>query len=286
MSISIAEALLEATQVLRKAEVPEARRLAGSLLAHVTSRDQTFLITHAEDLLAASELETFRECVARRAQGEPLQYITGHQEFYGLDFEVNPAVLIPRPETELLVETALEFLNGAAARAFICEVGTGSGCIAIALLHKRAQARAIAIDISAPALEVAARNAARHSVSDRITFNLSDCFAALDRDRRFDLIVSNPPYIRAADFAGLQREVREHEPRGALAAGDTGLSIIERLLTEAPEFLIDDGHLMMEIGFGQQAAVEELINPGVWKLLSIRDDLQGIPRTVVLQKRT
>jgi release factor glutamine methyltransferase len=285
MSISIAQAILEATQVLRKAGIHEGRREAGSLLAQVIARDRTFLITHPGDLLEANDLGTFREYVARRALGEPLQYITGRQEFYGLDFEVNPAVLIPRPETEILVETALELIGNTEAKSSICDVGTGSGCLAITLLHERPRARAIAVDTSEAALGVASRNAARHCVSERITFQVSDCFAALDKSAvRFDLIVSNPPYIANKDLAGLQREVRDYEPRGALTAADDGLSVIQRLLTDAPHFLIGGGHLVMEIGFGQRGAVERLCDPLVWKLLGIREDLQGIPRTAVLQK--
>jgi release factor glutamine methyltransferase len=286
MSISIAAAILEGTQILRVANVPEGRREAGSLLAHAIARDRTFLITHAGDLLEASDVGAFRECVARRALGEPLQYITGHQEFYGLVFEVNPAVLIPRPETEILVETVLELIGDAQAQSSICDVGTGSGCIAITLLHQQPRARAIAVDISAAALDVAARNAARHCVSERITFQVSDCFVALDKTAaRFDLIVSNPPYIADKDLAGLQKEVRDYEPRSALTAADDGLSVIQRLLTAAPDFLIGGGHLVMEIGFGQRGAVERLCDPLVWKLLGIREDLQAIPRTVTLQKR-
>jgi len=284
MSISISEAILEATQALRGAGVPEARREAGSLLAQVIGRDRTFLITHAEDTLRSGELETFRHYLERRAQGEPVQYITGHQEFFGLNFEVSRDVLIPRPETELLVEIALELIGTNDAAPFLCDVGTGSGCIAIALLHERAKARAIAVDISETALSVATRNAARHSVTERIAFVASDCFAALEKKSCFDLVLSNPPYVADKDLSGLQREVREHEPRVALTPGDDGLSVIRRLLFDAAAFLIDGGHLVIEIGFDQRAAVERLIDPGIWNVIDVRQDLQGIPRTIVLQK--
>jgi release factor glutamine methyltransferase len=283
MSISIAEAILEATQVLRKAGVPEARREAGLLLAHAIARDRTFLITHAEDPLRSEELETFRYSIERRAQGEPVQYITGHQEFFGLDFEVSRDVLIPRPETEILVEIALELI-GNDATPFICDVGTGSGCIAIALLHERSKAAAVAVDISEAALRVAGRNAARHGVTERITFVASDVFAALEKKSCFDLVVSNPPYVAYKDLSGLQREVREHEPRVALTPGDDGLSLIRRLLVDAGAFLIDGGHLVIEIGFDQRLAVERLIDPSIWKVIDVRQDLQGIPRTIVLQR--
>jgi release factor glutamine methyltransferase len=286
MILSIAEAILEAAQALRRAGVPEARIEAGRLLAHVLERDRTFLITHAEDLLAIDETDRFRDCVARRESGEPFQYIVGCQGFFGLDFEVNSDVLIPRPETEILVEAALDVIRDGDA-PLVCDIGTGSGCIPIALLHERPVARAIAVDISEAALSVAARNAARHEVCDRIAFIASDCFAAFEKGKaRFDLIVSNPPYVAEKDLAGLQREVREHEPRAALTSGEDGLSVIRRLLNEASAFLTDRGHLLMEIGFDQHEAVASLIDEQVWKLIQFRDDLQGIPRIVVLENST
>jgi release factor glutamine methyltransferase len=281
---SIAEVMLEATQILRRGGVSDARREAGSLLVHVLKVDRTFLITRAGDLVCEEKLDAFRECLSRRVRGEPLQYITGRQDFFGLDFEVTREVLIPRPETELLVTTALDLLD-VDTSAVICDVGTGSGCIAIALLHEHPLTRAVAIDISEPALHVAVRNAMRHQVSRRIDFLASDCFAAFREHKpRFDLIVSNPPYVAEKDLPGLQREVREHEPSVALTSGEDGLSIIRRLLNEATTFLVAGGHLVMEIGFDQRKAVERLIDTRVWKLLHVREDLQGIPRTVALQK--
>jgi release factor glutamine methyltransferase len=286
---SIAQGIVEAAQVLRRAGVPEARREAGSLLAHATARDRTFLITHADELLSLDELKRFREFVKRRAAGEPLQYITGLQEFYGLNFEVTPDVLIPRPETELLVETAIEFLKETEQQQpqpLICDVGTGSGCIIITLLHERPQARGVALDISPPALAVAARNAARLNVSDRLTLIASDCFSALRvPGARFSMIVSNPPYISAGVMDGLQREVREHEPRLALTPGADGLLIIKRIAMEAASFLDSGGHLLLEIGFDQHEAVAQLFDAQPWQLLDIRKDLQGILRTVVVRKK-
>ena len=284
MSLSIAEAILKEASVLRRAGVSEARREAGSLLANVLGQDRTFLITRAAQLLSAEEFETFHRHIVRRAGGEPLQYITGHQEFFGLDYEVSGQVLIPRPETELLVEMALDLIGEVNASPFICDIGTGSGCIAIALLHERPRARAIAVDISEAAVHVAVRNAGRHQVRERIAFLVADCFAAFQTRPAFDLIVSNPPYIADKDLADLQREVREHEPRVALTPGGDGLSVIRGLLNSAQTFLFKGGYLIIEIAYDQRAAVEELIDARIWKLLSIRDDLQGIPRTVALQK--
>ena len=286
MPTSIAETILQGAHRLRKAGVPEAQREAGSLLGYVLGRDRSFILTHAEDALGEEQAERFRECLERRAQGEPLQYITANQEFFGLDFEVTKDVLIPRPETELLIETALELLTPS-ADAFICDVGTGSGCIVITLMQQRKQARAVAFDISPAALAVARRNAVRHSVAERIDFVLSDCFAALNsREPRpsFDLIVSNPPYVEEGAMAELQREVRDFEPRSALAAGADGLDIIRRLLLEAPSFLKTGGYFLLEIGFNQAAAVRELLDPKIWKLMDFHKDMQGIPRTVALQR--
>ena len=276
---SIADVLKEATQILQNAGVPEARREAGSLLSFVIGRDRTFLIAHAED--EVNDVDQFREVVERRAAGEPLQYITGTQDFFGREFRVTPDVLIPRPETELLVEAALE-VNKAAT--LICDVGAGSGCIALTLLCELAHARAVALDKSPAALEVAKFNAQKLGVADRAEFVVSDCFDAL-ASRAFDLIVSNPPYVSAGVLEGLQREVRDHEPLIALSPGPDGLSIIRRLIDESPKFLRQNGHLIMEIGFDQGEAVQKLIDANIWELLEVRPDLQCIPRIVLLRKR-
>jgi len=297
--LTIADALREAAMGLRVAGVADARREAGSLLAHATGRDRTFLITHADEELTGEQLSAFRGYVERRAAGEPLQYITGRQWFYGIEFEVTPDVLIPRPETELLVELALELLKDTAS-PLVCDVGTGSGCIAVSLLHERSDARACALDISPAALRVAESNAARHGVRERMAALVSDCFDALEggehkletgvsgevgdeSEVRFDLIASNPPYVAADELESLQREVREHEPRAALTPGGDGLSVVRRLIDESPRYLKPRGHLIIEIGFGQHETVRAMIDPRVWTLNGIREDLQGIPRTIVLQ---
>ena len=282
MTVSIAEALQDAAHALDHAGVADARREASSLLSHIIARDRTFLISHAEDRLDDRELREFAAAIARRASGEPSQYITGVQDFYGRSFRVTPDVLIPRPETELLVEAALQVMR---AGAVVCDVGTGSGCIAVTLLCERPDARATALDISEAALDVAGQNARAHGVNERISLRVSDCFAALDPGTdRFDLIVSNPPYVSANALPGLQREVRDHEPLVALSPGGDGLSVIRRLLTEAAAFLSANGHLLMEIGFDQGDTVKKLINPSVWTFDNILPDLQGIPRIVVLRK--
>jgi release factor glutamine methyltransferase len=283
MPISIAEAILQGANKLRKAGVPEARREAGSLLAFLLDRDRTFILSHAEDPISGEQETLFQEFLDSRAQGEPAQYITGRQDFYGLEFEVTPAVLIPRPETELLIEAVLK-LVGASQTVSFCDVGTGSGCIAITLLTQLPLAHGIAVDVSASALEVAKRNAARHKVTDRVEFVLSDCFASVPQ-QTFDLIVSNPPYVAEDAVATLQREVRDFEPRVALTSGADGLDVIRRLVVDAQRYLKASGHLLFEIGFDQHEAVGNLIDAQVWELLDIHQDLQGIPRTVALRKR-
>lgn len=270
--------------MLNGAGVPEARREAGSLLSHVIGKDRTFLIGHAEDLLTDPQREQFREAVVRRTSGEPLQYITGVQDFYGREFRVTPDVLIPRPETELLVEAALEVIAHQPA-PMICDVGTGSGCISVTLLCERTDACVTAVDVSVAALAVAEDNARRLGVRERITFKISDCFDAVDRSTAFDLVVSNPPYVSANALAGLQREVRDHEPLVALSPGADGLGVIRRLLQDSPAFLKKNGYLIMEIGFDQGHKVQELVDEKHWRLQDIRPDLQGIPRIVLAQKR-
>jgi release factor glutamine methyltransferase len=283
MTVSIAEALRLAADVLDRNGVADARREAGALLSHVIGKDRTFLLSHAEDSVSENEAERFREVVERRAGGEPAQYIIGSQDFYGRTFRVTPAVLIPRPETELLIEAALEVLN---ADAKICDVGTGSGCIAITLLCERNDARAVAIDVSEEALNIAQENASAQSVGTRIEFVRSDCFTALNPETDlFDLVLSNPPYVSAHMLPGLQREVRDHEPQIALSPGEDGLSVIRRLLNDSPRFLRENGYLIMEIGFDQGEAVQQLVAENVWVLKEIRPDLQCIPRIVVLQKK-
>jgi len=282
MSVSIEEALREAARVLEREGVADARREAGSLLSHVIKKDRTFLISHAEDDLRDADWRRFEEMIVRRASGEPAQYITGVQDFYGRSFRVTPDVLIPRPETELLVEAALPLMN---TDSKICDVGTGSGCIAVTLLCERADARAVAVDVSVAALEVARHNAKALSVETRIVLRVSDCFAGLDPNNdQFDVVVSNPPYVSANALPGLQREVREHEPLVALSPGADGLIVIRKLLNDAARFLRAGGHLLMEIGFDQGEKVQQLVDERAWTLRDILPDLQGIPRIVVLQK--
>jgi release factor glutamine methyltransferase len=282
--ISIIQAHAAGVESLRSAGVIDARLEAGSLLGHALSRDRTYVITHGNDIVTGEQLERFRNLIARRATREPLQYIVGYQEFFKLRFEVTPDVLIPRPETELVVEAALELADRELSRS-ILDVGTGSGCIVISLLSELKNAHAIATDISSSALDIARRNAQRHNVSDRVTFIQADSLSQLNQSAAFSLIVSNPPYIPAGDIATLQREVREHEPLTALVSGADGLNNIRALLRETPQRLHHNGYFIFEIGFGQRETIEQLVDHAIWRLIEVRRDLQGIPRTVVLQKR-
>ena len=278
---SISSAIREGTQRLHEAAIAEPRREAGSLLAHVLGRDRSFIIAHADEPLTDEQSEALQLLVERRANGEPLQYLTAQQEFFKLYFEVTPDVLIPRPETELIVETALELLQNDPG-AYFADIGTGSGCIAISVLHELPAARAIAMDISDAALRVARRNAERHRVTDRLVLLQSDGLSALNVNESFSLIASNPPYVSEDELKSVQREV-SYEPSAALAAGPDGLSVIRRLLADVPPFLRAGGYFVFEIGFGQSEAVEKLVDRRVWKLLEIREDLHRIPRTFVLQ---
>ena len=283
MPISIGDAIHEASEILRDTGVPEARREAGSLLSFVLKRDRTFLISHSEEHLSPEEFQRYRQVVDRRSFGEPLQYITGLQDFYGREFRVSPDVLIPRPETELLVESAVQLLKE--SNSIICDVGTGSGCIAVTMLCERPDLRGVALDVSEAALDIARQNAFRWEVQDRISFFISDCFNGLNSDQnQFDLIASNPPYVSAAAIPGLQREVKDHEPKIALSPGPDGLSVIQRLIQDAPRFLRNAGYLLLEIGFDQGEAVERLVSFSGFQLVEIRADLQGIPRIVILRK--
>ena len=285
MSKSIANALSDAARVLSEAEVADARREAAALLTSLLGKDRAFLISHSDEALDDELVKTFEDQVRRRASGEPLQYITGVQEFFGLSFEVSPAALIPRPETEFIVESALECLATRPEAPLLLDVGTGSGCITIALLRERPNARAVAVDVSPAAVALAGRNARRHAVSERVAFLVADAVSALAPRPMFDLIVSNPPYIADEEWETLQREVRDHEPRTALTSGSDGLTMIRRLVAECAVQLHEGGYLIFEIGYRQQAAVERMINGKVWERIAIRPDLQGIPRTVVLKKR-
>ena len=250
------------------------RRDAEVLLAHLLGWDQAALLTHPERLLSPTEADQFESMLSRRLASEPVQYITEVQEFFGLPFEVSPAVLIPRPETEHLVEAVLERF-GRESSPRIVDVGTGSGAIAVALAHAISKSQVTAVDLSSAALEVAQRNAERHGVLERVTLLQSDLLADL-KGADFEVVVSNPPYIAEGEV--LEPQVFNYEPRSALYAGPTGLEVYERLIPQAREVLKPQGWLMLEIGYGQSPPLLKLLSD--WHEVSLLDDLQGIPRVV------
>jgi release factor glutamine methyltransferase len=278
--MKISEHLKTAAEILQASKISEPRREAASLLAFVLRTDKTFLIAHSDYELSAEEEKHFQMVLKRRAAREPFQYIVGKQEFYGLDFAVTKDVLIPRPETEMIVESAFEILNN---NARFCEVGIGSGCIAISILHKLQTATAIGLDISEKALKIAKENAKAHQVLERLELKISDVFENLS-DEKFDLIVSNPPYISSEEMKTLQPEVRSFEPLIALTDAGDGFSIIEKIIRGAPKFLNKGGFLLMEIGFGQAHKVEKMFDKKVWRELEILPDFQKIPRVVKAKK--
>ncbi len=255
-----------------------ARALAEHLLGWNTER---FLID-AVDAEPDGFAPRFDAVLARRAAREPLAYIVGAREFWGLELEVTPDVLIPRPETELIVEAALDLHPVRDAALAVADVGTGSGAIAIAIASERPRASVVATDISSAALAVARRNAMRHGLSARVQFATADLLDGIDGP--FDLVVANPPYVRDGDRRGLQPEVR-NEPGVALYGGTEGLDPITRLVTQAPSRLAPGGHLVFEFGFGQDLEIERLVGEaGSLTLIELKRDLQGIARTAVARR--
>jgi release factor glutamine methyltransferase len=310
--VDVRTALKRGIAELRDANVPSYTLAAELLLLHVLGRDRAWLYAHPEETVPGLEAHRFLSLILRRVEGEPTQYITGKQEFWGLEFEVTPDVLIPRPETEHVIEVALDRLAVREIRAGrkqtltgeglqIADVGTGSGCIAIALAKELPGARILATDISAAALAVARRNAARQSFGDRIHFvqrNLlndatifgaetsvagtqhGDAVAA----RSFDLIVSNPPYVGRKEKETLMREVREHEPEIALHGGEEGYELYAELITQATEALKPGGLLVLELGHNSLPAVQPLLDLPNWTNVAVTKDLAGIERVIAAER--
>jgi release factor glutamine methyltransferase len=320
---------------LRDALVPSYTLAAELLLLHVLGRDRTWMYSHPEEEISLVNAERYSELIRRRAAGEPTQHLTGKQEFWGLEFEVTPDVLIPRPETEHVIEVALDRLAVREVRAGrrqplggeglrIADVGTGSGCIAIALAKALPHATLFAMDISGAALEVARRNAERHGVSDRMLFFQSDLLEDLaiptpfaanalpysspkaifpcetlpngdpldfgvpqptprDSPFRFDVIVSNPPYVGRREAATLMREVREHEPEVALYGGEEGYELYADLIAQAARYLLPRGILVLELGHNSLPAVQPLLDTPAWSRVSVTNDLAGIPRVLAAE---
>ena len=259
-----------------------ARRDAEVLLLHLIHRDRAFLLAHPQEMLSAEGSVRYYALVDRRLDGEPIQYIIGTTEFYGLAFQVNRNVLIPRPETEHLVEKVIE-LAADFGQPRIVDVGTGSGIIAVALAHKLPDAEVTAIDLSPAALAVARQNAERNGVAGRIRFLHGDLLGPVAGER-FDIVVSNPPYVPRTERASLAVEVREYEPEMALFAGDDGLDVYRRLVPSGFACLRDGGFIALEIGFGQSSDIVELLKGAGFEQIEFVPDLQGIPRVSFAQR--
>jgi release factor glutamine methyltransferase len=301
-AMDLRSALRDAIAGLEGEHTPSAPLAAELLLMHTLGCDRAWIYAHPEQELDRATRERYFSLIAQRASGVPTQYLTGHQEFWGLEFEVTPDVLIPRPETEHLIEVALERLGAGAsdgslrrkAPLRIADIGTGSGCIAIALAKELPRAHIVATDTSAGALEVARRNAARHDVAARIDFVECNLLNAVLHESRvtnhpslalrasqsplFDLIASNPPYIGRREAATLPREVREHEPEAALFAGETGTEIYAPLIAQAATLLKPGGILVLELGYNSTDYVSSLLDAPQWADVALTSDLAGIPR--------
>ena len=270
--MTIQTALGQGTRVLEDAVVPVPRLTAEVLLVHALQRDRAYLYAHSDEELTERAWIHYGRYLHERIKGKPTQYITGRQEFYGREFSVTPDVLIPRPETEHLVEASLERIRSG---DLVLDVGTGSGAIAVTLAIQTS-ARVFASDISLAALRVAASNARK--LSANVAFLACD-LAACAKDRSVDVLVSNPPYVPRVDEPGLQREVRDWEPHVALFGGSTGLEMYERLIGEAQRVLRPGGWLLVELGYNSLEAVRAMLGPP-WTALDVRADLAGLPRVL------
>ncbi len=290
-AVRILEVIQKTTPYFEKQGIESPRLTIELLLAHLLKKKRMELYLEFERELDEGTLVKLREMVKRRVAGEPLQYITGEVEFCGLKLHVDKRVLIPRPETELLVEAVLKRLvangapSGRALPTTIVDVGTGSGCVAIALAKKLPGAEITALDVSPEALEVACGNGKLHQIEKRIRFLESDLLQAIPDSFVVDAIVSNPPYIADGELAKLPREVRDFEPVRALAAGEDGLKVIRRLVMNAKRILSPSGFMALEIGAGQRAAVEEIFGQEGHAVVEVVKDLEGHERVIVAQPK-
>lgn len=275
--MTLDEWLPKGEALLRTGPHPErARQDADTLLCFAIKRDRTWLLTHKNHGIDVDQAERLDAALSRRMAGEPIQYITGEAEFYGLPFRVTRDVLIPRPETEHVVEKVIE-LAPFFAKPRILDVGTGSGAIAIAVAHNCPFAATTATDVSGPALEIACKNAARAGLADRIRFLRGDLLTPAAGEQ-FDIIASNPPYVAGSERNTLAVEVRDYEPEIALFAGDDGLAVYRRLIPAAVAALVVGGYLVLEIGYGQAEQVSNLLTEAGFEAIEFVPDLQGIPR--------
>lgn len=286
-------ALTAAVERLDAAEIGSPRLNAETLMMFVLGVNRAYLYAHPELQLNAEEQSRYDEVVAQRATGMPAQYIVGHQEFWGLDFVVSPAVLIPRPETEHLVETVLEIIREqqeqVAAKLKIVDVGTGSGCVALALANELPFAQVYATDISSDALEIAKANAARLQLDGRVKFLHCNVLEPVGPNAKavndLDFVASNPPYVAYSEADKVQRSVKEFEPEAAVFAGVNGLDVIARLMEQSHAALKPGGWLAMEIGYSMRDQVLALLEAALWEDVRVVPDLQGIPRVIAAKRK-
>ena len=279
--MTILEAIQKSTDFLGKKGVDSPRLQSELLLAHILKTQRLKLYLDYARNLSDEDTTTLRDLIQRRGAREPLQHILGTANFCGLEIKVNRHVLIPRPETELLAEHGWKFLNSLHRDSTFLDFGTGSGCIAIALSHFAPQSRGWAIDQSAEAISVAAENAAANNVASRLTFLHLDNLAALDQNLRFDLIISNPPYIPTAEIPTLQDEVRDFDPRAALDGGADGLDLYRLLAQQVPAHLAPAGKLILEFGDRQETALPEIFTSAGWVIENLLNDYSQRPRILV-----
>jgi len=284
--MQLKKAVDSAYQLFIENDVPSPRLNAELLIMFVLGRERAYLYAHPERELTPDEQSRYDEVIRERARGCPTQYITGHQEFWGLDLLVSPAVLIPRPETEHVVETVLELAKeypfAGPGRLRMVDVGTGSGCIALALASELPHAEIHACDISDEALEIARINAARLALGGKVLFRKSDLLTVYDGGK-FDFVISNPPYVGEADADKVQKQVREFEPKIAVFSGGEGMDIYRRLIPQARVALRPGGWFVTEIGYSEEARVRELFTAG-WTDVQVTADLQGIPRVIAAKR--
>jgi release factor glutamine methyltransferase len=276
---TIKQLLEDATRFLQDKGNDSARTEAQLLLAQALGCSKTALYVRFEEVVGAEGRSSFRELVRARIHGTPVAHLLGRKEFFSLEFEVGPDVLVPRPDTEWLVTECLTSAKPLAAPR-ILDVGTGSGCVAVCVAARHKGADVTAIDVSPEALAVARRNAEKHKVSERIRFLEGDLFAPLGGAERFDFILSNPPYVSTGDLACLEPEVRDHEPRLALDGGPDGFAVIDRLIAGAAGRLAEGGWLMFEIGAGQETEARGRLERAGWQVGAATIDRGGIPRVI------
>lgn len=284
--MTVREALRTGTEMLKSANIEAPAVDAGVILCHILKCSNVYLYAHDDKVLSEVEARNFLKSIENRMEGMPVAYIIGHREFMSLDFKVTPFVLIPRPETEILVETVISYARQMQAgnsngyrHINILDIGTGSGCIAISLAYYLGDCRVTAVDISDKALEIAMDNACANGVKNKIIFIKSDCFSNIDESGLFHVIVSNPPYISVQDMDCLQEEVKKYEPVSALNGGIDGLDFYRRIISDAPQYLHSNGMLAFEVGYNQAEKVSHLMEEHFNSIRKIRD-LSGIYRVV------